>query len=560
MTTHFLGQLAALIITYISGRSSNQSGSGEALGIFAHVYAYERVGRTKQVLSYLLGQMGLADTGWTEEHKDANRLVGRLQPHPIAHDGFGNLFHSFILRYYGLLECGSQRLQLCGLAFRDAPNGHTGHRGNNLCNVCFAYPFPLFAFFRHPLAAHIRQFLFQDQFPVTIAYCQLKVLLLGSTLLLFLNLGQLLLSLSDFGRDGGMRQMHMGAGLVQNIDCLVGETTVTYISIGKTDTRFECLVGIFDMVMLLVARLDILQDTQGVFCRSRLNQNLLEPALQGSVLLYRVAIFVKCGSADTLYGAARQSRLHDVGCIHAARCAARANHRVYLVDEDDYVWIVLQFLQQCADAFFKLTSVFGSGYDCSQVKINQTLVEQQRRSLLLDYHLCQAFYNGTFTHAWLTDEYGIVLFTPTEDFGDAQNLLIAPYHGVKFALGCSAGQVYREVVYDGSASHSVLSLGGSSRVTVRTIVIFRSFSLIVIRHEKSVYRTTIGFLSQIVLHIFVFNIVVIENFLSSSVSLIMQDSKQHMVDIHHLAMLQTGFQDSQPQYITGLLGERYLAV
>ena len=67
--------------------------------------------------------------------------------------------------------------------------------------------------------------------------------------------------------------MHMGAGLVQDIDCLVGETTVTYISIGKTDTRFEGLVGIFDMVMLFVARLDILQDTQGVFCRGRLNQN-----------------------------------------------------------------------------------------------------------------------------------------------------------------------------------------------------------------------------------------------------------------------------------------------
>ena len=70
--------------------------------------------------------------------------------------------------------------------------------------------------------------------------------------------------------------------------------------------------------MLLVMFLDVVQNLKRLFASCRFNDDLLETALQGSVLLDALAILIERGGTDTLDDTSCQGWLQDVGCIHAS--------------------------------------------------------------------------------------------------------------------------------------------------------------------------------------------------------------------------------------------------
>ena len=84
VTAHTLSELASLLIADVSRRSADETAGVERLGVLAHVNADEGILRTEHELSQLLGQIGLADTRGTEEHEDANGMVGVFQAHTVA--------------------------------------------------------------------------------------------------------------------------------------------------------------------------------------------------------------------------------------------------------------------------------------------------------------------------------------------------------------------------------------------------------------------------------------------------------------------------------------------
>ena len=87
--------------------------------------------------------------------------------------------------------------------------------------------------------------------------------------------------------------------------------------------------------MLLVALPDAVQDLDRLLDGRLVDQDRLEAALQGGVLLDVLAVLVQGGGADGLQLAARQRRLQDVGRVDGALGRAGAHQRVQLVDEQD---------------------------------------------------------------------------------------------------------------------------------------------------------------------------------------------------------------------------------
>ena len=156
------------------------------------------------------------------------------------------------------------------------------------------------------------------------------------------------------------------------------------------------------MMVLLVAFLHIVEYLECLLGSGRFYYDFLETALQGTVLLYRVAVFIEGSGTDTLYHASCQGWLQNVGCIHASLRIACSHNGVDLVDEDDDVGRFLQLTDESLDTVFELPTKLGSCHHGSHIELYYALVEEQSRHLLFVNELCQSFHDGALAHTRLT--------------------------------------------------------------------------------------------------------------------------------------------------------------
>ena len=110
--------------------------------------------------------------------------------------------------------------------------------------------------------------------------------------------------------------MDTGSNLIKSVDGLVRERAVIDVARCLGDTCLDGLVAVYDMVILLVTFLYILEDEESLLCCCLVDYDLLESALQSPVFLYALAVFLKRSRTDTLYCASCQCRLQYVGSIH----------------------------------------------------------------------------------------------------------------------------------------------------------------------------------------------------------------------------------------------------
>ena len=169
-------------------------------------------------------------------------------------------------------------------------------------------------------------------------------------------------------------QMYLSTYLVQRINGLVREETVVDIPVCQSDTRRDSLLTVVHMMMLFVTLLDIMQDIECLLSIGGLNDNLLEASLQGTVFLNGVTILIQCRCTNTLYSATCQGGFHDIGSIHGSWCTAGTYKRVYLINKHNNVRILLQLLEQCPDAFLKLTAILCASHDSCHIEVHQTLI------------------------------------------------------------------------------------------------------------------------------------------------------------------------------------------
>ena len=78
--THCFGQLAALVVSDVTGGRPDETSDGELLHVLAHVDTDHRLLVVEQVLGNRARQLGLADAGRPEEHERTNRPVGVGEP------------------------------------------------------------------------------------------------------------------------------------------------------------------------------------------------------------------------------------------------------------------------------------------------------------------------------------------------------------------------------------------------------------------------------------------------------------------------------------------------
>src|SRR5215212_7193620 len=102
------------------------------------------------------------------------------------------------------------------------------------------------------------------------------------------------------------------AGLVDDVDGLVGEEAVGDVSVRLVDGGLDGLVGVAHLVERLVALAHAVEDGDGLLLGRRRDLDGLEPAFERAVLLDGLAEVGGRRGADALNLAARERRLEDV--------------------------------------------------------------------------------------------------------------------------------------------------------------------------------------------------------------------------------------------------------
>jgi hypothetical protein len=214
-------------------------------------------------------------------------------------------------------------------------------------------------------------------------------------------------------------------------------------------------VGVLDLVVLLVARLEALQDLDGLGHRRLADVDALEPPGQRAVALERVAVVLERRRADAAQVAVGQRRLEHVGGVHrAARGGAGADDRVDLVDEQDRLGVLGQHLDHRLEALLEVAAEAGAGQDRGHVEREHPVVGQRGRHLLVVDAQGQALGQRGLADAGLADEQRVVLPPAAQHLDHPLELGGAADQRIDLALGGARRQV------DAEALERVLDLLG----------------------------------------------------------------------------------------------------
>ena len=202
-----------------------------------------------------------------------------------------------------------------------------------------------------------------------------------------------------------------------------------------------------------------MQDQHGVLDRGLADLHRLEPALERGVLLDG-AVLLERGRTHEVQLAAREARLQDVARVGAAVArAARTDHGVDLIDEDDELALVRgDLLHGLGEALLEVAAVAGAGEHAGQVERDHSLAEQGLGHRLLDDRAGEALDDRGLADAGLADQHGVVLRAAAEDLDGLLDLVDASDHRVELAVLGEGGEVGAELV-----EHRGVALRRSSR-------------------------------------------------------------------------------------------------
>ena len=274
----------------------------------------------------------------------------------------------------------------------------------------------------------------------------LEALGFDGLLLLLHDLGDLVLELLEVRRGLHALDAQAGAGLVDEVDGLVGEVAVGDVAVGEVGRGHERLIGDGDPVVRLVAVAQALEDLDGVGHGGLLHLDRLEAALEGRVLLEVLAVLVERGGTDGLQLAAGQHRLEDAGGVDGALGGTGTHEGVELVDEQDDVAAGLDLLEHLLEALLEVAAVAGPGDEGAEVEGVELLVVQGLGHVVGGDRLGEALDDGGLADAGLADQHRVVLGAAAEDLHDPLGLALAADDRVELLLAGELGEVAAELV------------------------------------------------------------------------------------------------------------------
>ena len=324
--------------------------------VFAHVDPDQPAALVEQPFRHLLGQQRLAYARGTHEEEDPDGAVLVFQTRAGAPDRARDLLHGLLLPHHAPGEVVAQGLQTGHFAARNPLGRDARHRRDDLLDV---------------LRGDLHGVVFQRAFPFGAGFAQLRAqrdfahagrggLFVDQRFDRFaaFALGFAERRLHGLQLLGFARRLQVGprSGLVHDIDGLVGEVAVGDVASGEVHAGLQRLLGVVHLVVALVVGGDVAQDLERLLGRRGFDHHLLETAFQRRVAFDVLAVLVERRRADGLQFAACQGRFEDVGRVEAALRGARADDGVDLVDEDDRILGLAQFVDQLLHALLELAA------------------------------------------------------------------------------------------------------------------------------------------------------------------------------------------------------------
>src|SRR5690606_6319824 len=246
-----------------------------------------------EVRRQYLGQLGLTDTGWTEEYERADRLFRVLQSHPGPLDRFRQFLDRFLLADDFAAEFVRHAEEFVAFLLGDPLRRDTRHHRDDVGDVVFVNRVFLRAGFFFPLRFRKLQ-LFDEFFLPVAQLCSFLVLLaLHHTVLFLLHIFNRFFELHDLFRNVNIVDMNAGTGFVEYVDRFIRQVPVADVAVREADTRLDGLLRIYDVVVILVFFLDVFQNLNGFFDSGRIHHHHLEPACQGTVFFDILPVLIK---------------------------------------------------------------------------------------------------------------------------------------------------------------------------------------------------------------------------------------------------------------------------
>src|SRR2546428_2225440 len=205
-------------------------------------------------------------------------------------------------------------------------------------------------------------------------------------------------------------------------------------------------IGDRDPVVLLVKRLDAIEDVDRLGQRRLVDEDRLEPTLEGSVFFDVLAVLVERGRADALNLAARERGFEDVGGVDRAFRRAGPDQRVQLVNEQHDLAARANLVEDLLQPLLELTAVFGTRDQSAHVEREHPLVLERLRHVAQVDLLGKTFGDGGLANAGLADERGIVLGAPAENLDHPLDLHLPADDGIELIATRQLRQIAAELV------------------------------------------------------------------------------------------------------------------
>ena len=269
--------------------------------------------------------------------------------------------------------------------------------------------------------------------------------------------------LVEFLREGIHLGADGGAGLVDEVDGLVGQEALGDVAVGEDGGVDEGVVLDADAVVDLEAFAQAAEDGDGVLDGGLVDLHGLETAGEGGVLFDVLAVLVERGGADAAQLAAGEHGLEHVAGVHGALGLAGADDGVEFVDEeDDAPLALLDLVEDGLEALLELAAVLRAGDERAHVEGEHGLVLEALGHIAAEDALGEALDDGGLAHAGVADEDGVVLGLAGKDADDAADLGVAADDGVELALARLGDEVGAELLE--RAEGGLGRLGGDALV------------------------------------------------------------------------------------------------
>ena len=226
------------------------------LHVLGHIDTDQGILVTEHDLSQCFCQFRLTNTGSTEEDEGTGRALRIFQTETASSDRLGDRRDSLILTDNTFLEFFFKSLQTLRVTLGDLLDRDTCPAGHDVCNIirCECQ----FFLRADDLLTECAEFLLEDSLFIPEFLCRFKVLIIYGFLLQSHDLIDTFTDLLCFIRFSGRIDTKSRCRLIDQVDRLIRQETVSDITAAENNCRIDRIVRDLDAVMLFELAADTL--------------------------------------------------------------------------------------------------------------------------------------------------------------------------------------------------------------------------------------------------------------------------------------------------------------